>query len=352
MSYKGIFKYNFDSLEVEKKYIKTNSLRKIANFFGCSHETMRCFMLRNNISFKKEINFQKVKELFEKGYGRDKIAQICNCHKETVRRILKRHNISIPRKYKYSCDTNFFENWSPEMAYVLGFIYADGYLCDQYFGIPQKEFSILNKIRNLLKSNHRIYKTKKSQFVFRVYNRKIIEDLKKLGVHQRKSSTIKFPLVPQDYIFHFIRGYFDGDGSIDNRGVSIASCSLSFLKAIQKILTSFYGFFLHKIGIQNNKRRFCFILYYSTRGEQLALFKYFYDKYTIENELFLKRKFLKYKETLTQLNEKKEKCPFRTEKCPYCGTWTSSQNKQFHFQNCPAKNLSLDNTQKICYNYE
>ena len=45
----------------------------------------------------------------------------------------------------------------------------------------------------------------------------ICEDLKKLGCLQKKSKILVFPTesqVPKNLIHHFIRGYFDGDGSV------------------------------------------------------------------------------------------------------------------------------------------
>lgn len=50
-----------------------------------------------------------------------------------------------------------------------------------------------------------------------ICNRKMCEDLNKLGCTPNKSLTLKFPSeeqVPKNLIRHFIRGYFDGDGCI------------------------------------------------------------------------------------------------------------------------------------------
>lgn len=48
-------------------------------------------------------------------------------------------------------------------------------------------------------------------------SQKTVDDLKQLGCIERKSLILKFPTeeqVPFDLLHHFIRGYFDGDGSI------------------------------------------------------------------------------------------------------------------------------------------
>ena len=48
-------------------------------------------------------------------------------------------------------------------------------------------------------------------------SQKTVDDLKKLGCVENKSLILTFPSkeqVPEEFIYHFIRGYFDGDGSI------------------------------------------------------------------------------------------------------------------------------------------
>ncbi|WP_368504370.1 LAGLIDADG family homing endonuclease [Alkalihalophilus sp. As8PL] len=34
------------------------------------------------------------------------------------------------------------------------------------------------------------------------------------GIKPNKSNTVEFPNIPDEYLSHFIRGYFDGDGHI------------------------------------------------------------------------------------------------------------------------------------------
>ena len=50
-------------------------------------------------------------------------------------------------------------------------------------------------------------------------SQKTVEDLKKLGCVENKSLILTFPTeqqVPKEFVYDFIRGYFDGDGSITN----------------------------------------------------------------------------------------------------------------------------------------
>lgn len=58
---------------------------------------------------------------------------------------------------------NFFKKWSPEMAYVLGFIAADGSLVENKCGahfldICSTDKEIIYRIKRILKSNHKVSK--------------------------------------------------------------------------------------------------------------------------------------------------------------------------------------------------
>jgi len=59
----------------------------------------------------------------------------------------------------------FFENWTREMAYVLGFFIADGSLIvnprgSEYFSIQITDKKLLEKIRQTMNSGHKITKKK------------------------------------------------------------------------------------------------------------------------------------------------------------------------------------------------
>ena len=50
-----------------------------------------------------------------------------------------------------------------------------------------------------------------------IRDKKMVDDLNKLGCVNNKSLILTFPSedqVPVKYLSHFIRGYFDGDGSL------------------------------------------------------------------------------------------------------------------------------------------
>jgi len=122
------------------------------------------------------------------------------------------------RYMKLKVNENFFKIWSPAMAYILGFIFADGCLVEHkngYHGldITSKDLKHLRLIKEQLKAEHKIGK-KERGYRIQIRNRQIYSDLIRLGLTPRKSKRIRFPKIPKGYFAHFIRGLFDGDGSV------------------------------------------------------------------------------------------------------------------------------------------
>lgn len=65
-------------------------------------------------------------------------------------------------------------------------------------------------------SNHPITLSRhqKGLYIFIFGREKLIQDLMKFGMRPNKSLNLEFPDVPRKYLRDFIRGIFDGDGSV------------------------------------------------------------------------------------------------------------------------------------------
>jgi intein-encoded DNA endonuclease-like protein len=164
---------------------------------------------------------------------------------------------------------SFFEQWSPVMAYVLGFWFADGYMRKEKsyrMVVVSNDVQILEAIRDAMESTNPIVKSKRdrsSSIVF--HSKKLYGDLSALGGMRRKSRLIRFPAVPEEYRRDFIRGYFDGDGSAffvsyvrtkDKRRTmelrtKFTSGSRKFLEDLMAVLHQELGFSFKKIGSYN-----------------------------------------------------------------------------------------------------
>ena len=117
---------------------------------------------------------------------------------------------------KYKLNENFFSPWSPEMAYVLGFWYADGNMrrSKSYrIGFFSVDYDHLAGIAELFSSGSSVL-LNRGCYELTVRSKKLFYDLYSLGGRPAKSTSLVFPSVADEYMGDFIRGYFDGDGSV------------------------------------------------------------------------------------------------------------------------------------------
>lgn len=170
--------------------------------------------------------------------------------KESVSKELNKHHGNQYGRI-HTVNVDFFKHWNSDMAWLLGFLCADGCIeDDRTLSACQKEVEPLQHMITLLNSDSNI-ETKKQNgwsqtniYRVRVHCKEIIQDLNNLGVFARKSLTLKLPDVPMLYIGDFIRGYFDGDGSIchyrrypNNPKISFVG-SRDFIESLEQTLHS------------------------------------------------------------------------------------------------------------------
>lgn len=239
---------------------------------------------------------------------------------------------------KHDFNQSFFDIIdTEEKAYILGFIYADG--CNNShpttgeLSISQMErdVDILFKIKEAMQSTYPISEEinkwggTEKRFRFYVYGPKIEEQLINLGVVHNKSLILMFPtFLPDCLMPHFIRGYFDGDGSVwDGKRKKMRvkkeqkpgeyrerivhnvkfnfTGSNTFIPYLQEYLIKHLGFSKTKLNYSKAKKdhRHC-IMEYSGRKNLLKLYNYMYSSASIYGE----RKKAKFESILCALSEK------------------------------------------------
>ena len=156
----------------------------------------------------------------------------------SVKRYMIRYGIDFKKQIIYDCDHNFFSRDNEETFYVAGFIAADGGLKDRKntsgniryelgIGLSKKDKEFLEQLRQIMKAETPIrdYLVKnskhnpkwndiwKSEIV--ITSKQMWEDLSRFNVVPRKSLIYTFPewMKTHPLRHHFIRGYNDGDGS-------------------------------------------------------------------------------------------------------------------------------------------
>jgi len=208
------------SKKLTKEYLvseyigKKKSLRDIAKECYCTYQYVYKKMVEYDIQLRNKA-FARLLALDREKIKRTRIDYESQEYMATIK--------------KHHTNESFFSIWSPEMAYVLGVIYTDGNilpsrkrdpsrkkaLSRDRLAIAQKETELLIKILAMMNSDAEIqFRRKDKVYYFHVYNAKIYEDLINLGLSPKKSRIVKFPKVPPEYVRHFIRGCWDGDGSV------------------------------------------------------------------------------------------------------------------------------------------
>ena len=213
---------------------------------------------------------------------------------------------------KYFVNQDYFEKIDNEWkAYWLGFLYADGCVCDKNgkgktknmlsLSLSELDSDHVRKFAKSLQTDSPVhiqqtnYKDKKCAKLD-VNNQKLCKDLIELGCVTRKSLILTFPTeeqVPDYLIRHFIRGYFDGDGCIyvnkEKRDVRINfTGTLEFLIKLQEILVKECGFRFIKIQQKKNNKA------YSLQYAHLRAIENFYRYLYKDCNIVLDRKFEKF----------------------------------------------------------
>lgn len=116
---------------------------------------------------------------------------------------------------------------------------------------------LLEQIRRAVKSEHKISArsgggNESILYRLQIGSIEMCDDLRKLGLFERKTKSLAVPNVPDKYFADFARGYFDGDGNVwigflnkKRSRLSLAlktmftSCSLDFLNQFHKRLWKF-----------------------------------------------------------------------------------------------------------------
>ena len=148
-----------------------------------------------------------------------------------ISKYLKQNGIR-PRGCKYTLNDKFFDRVDSEnKAYILGFLYADGFVSKTTtclsVTIQARDISVLEHINKSLASDRPIA-TKGNYRSFSIVNKQLHKSLVLLGCVPQKTFDIRLPKISDGLMLHFLRGYFDGDGYLNIRKKRKASGICAF----------------------------------------------------------------------------------------------------------------------------
>lgn len=249
-------------------------------------------------------------EYLKKKRSSVEIGKELGCCNQTIINQLRSFNLNIrnPSEYlrKYiPLDLEPIKTMSsPDYAYFIGFIAADGCVCYDktsnsdrlIIQLSKKDEQILTDFKRVLNIEnpiqHRKYKTG-DQVRLELKQPLLLETFKVWNVVPKKSHIMRFPInIPRKMFGHYLRGLFDGDGCItfakNNHTLSsvrlrIYSGSQYYASGLAKELKN-YGIIINNTYKLKTER--CWSVEISTKSF-LDLYKLMYST---KNLLCLKRK--------------------------------------------------------------
>lgn len=287
-------------------------------------------MYKNGKPVYNEIIFtenqkEDIKNGYLSGISTVKLGNMYDVSHKKIAKILDEYN--IPRtgvgRRKYYLNESYFENIdTPNKAYILGLLYADGSNnISKYtvsISLEEKDKHILESIRKELNYNKELeyidYSNKhdfgysyKNQYRLLFFSKKLCNDLNDKGMFSNKSLILKFPnWLDNNLKRHFIRGYFDGDGSycphITENGkfqplITFTSTN-DFCKDLQKYLIESLNIPCGNIYDASCHNGITKVLSFSGRLQVKTFLDWLYR----DADLYLYRKYNKYIESKQYLN--------------------------------------------------
>jgi hypothetical protein len=146
-------------------------------------------------------------------------------HRGTVDSLLRCRGVPIlsraDAKRKYPFREDAFDTIADEpTAYWLGFLCADGCVVlrrgsgEVHLVLQKRDIAHLERYRTFVETTAPIRKeTNYQTYRVSLYSLHLAQTLNSLGCTPRKSLSLRFPTLPQTLVPHFVRGYFDGDGT-------------------------------------------------------------------------------------------------------------------------------------------
>lgn len=266
--------------------------------------------LKTSKARAKELDLELCKTLYEE-YSMPiyKIAMLNGVSDATIRNYFIEHNTTKLKGHRVGKNSfnNYFEKIdSPDKAYFLGLIVADGNISryretNKKVSISLTEedkymLELLNDYGNFnvpIRISHA--NDTKPRYVLEIHSAKVYDDLFNLGIRERKSKDgMDMPNIPKEYMRHFIRGYFDGDGIAFKQGYIGFCGNINILSGIKDYLVSI-GFSDTKIWF--NESNNIHYMQWSKKSERIKMMEVIYKD---KEDLYLKRKY----EKLLSVNKK------------------------------------------------
>lgn len=296
--------------DIEKQRLNGVEIKDLAKQYDVKVQTMAAFLIEHDIRWRRKIIQEDILNIikrYKSGESLQKIGTDYHCDPSKISCILKDNNIHILDSSEchriYTLNENYFDVIdTPNKAYILGLLYADGNrdgssntisIC-----LQERDRDILDKINTEINSNcplkyidysHRTDQNRVNQWKLSIHNKHLATSLYKYGLVPCKEFKTTFPKQIDRILWKdFIRGYMDGDGCIMSTEcrwqITGNKPLLLFMKDyIEKTLNIHVQEYYHRNHITYNIR-------VAGRNQVKKLLDFLYQ----DAELYLERKYNLY----------------------------------------------------------
>jgi intein/homing endonuclease len=261
----------------------------------------------------KKINFTKeevdnIINLYNQGYSSRKLAKLYSVSKFVILNQIKHLDFRNTQRIYFRNSSKCEHILNEQDAYFLGFFMADGYNNEKEgritISLAECDKEILVKFKDYFETNqsilqqNRLEKNHQNIVILNINDKEISKNLAIHGCVQNKTFKTTFPKISTELIKHFIRGYFDGDGSIYNCVVSFTGTESFLLDLNEELYKSTninYSTIRTRHPERNNNIR---ETRYIGKNKVKEIYEYMYSDATI----FLERKKQRFEKHLHIIN--------------------------------------------------
>ncbi len=312
--------YHLDPQKLIEEFNAGKTAEALACQYGCHKTTIYANLRRHGVNIEESLHKyifkdeQWLREQFALYGTPSSVSEHTGIPRTSISRYAQKFGIRLPtftRSCKNSLDENFFSIIdTEEKAYWLGFFMADANMYQRKNGTYQFSFGIQStdgdmvykfakaiffdetkiRERSNMRNGHMSFKTE-----IKIYNQEFCANLLRFGIVPRKSGKENFPAeyIPEDLKIHFIRGFFDGDGSIllyENyrptyKAIQVCSMSKDMLDSIQEYFNMYNITFIE--STQNTKNSTLYILKLNKAARICHFIHLVYD----DAHIYLPRKY-------------------------------------------------------------
>ena len=222
-------------------YINGKKVVDIENEYNIDYSTIFSILDKYNIPRRQEQfhikHDEDIIQLYKIGYSTNEIAAIYDVDHNTIADIISKLYFirsKSEQHRQYTINEHYFDEIdTPNKAYILGFLYADGTNNGSdtvSLSLQERDVGILQKIQREIGSNaplnyrefNKININWSNQWRMCICNKHISDILSQYGMVRNKTFVVKYPKWLDDSLHsHFIRGMIDGDGCVNQKYVSL-----------------------------------------------------------------------------------------------------------------------------------